>query len=230
MHATIVVFPGTNREHDVADVLFDVTGKRSTLLWHAETQVPKTDLIVLPGGFSHGDYLRCGAMAAHSAVMRDVISKAKMGVPVLGICNGFQILCEAGLLPGVLLRNASLRFICKDVFLKVEQTNTLFTSRYKKGEIAKVVCAHGDGNYFADKDTLDRLEGDGRVTFRYCDAKGNVSAAANANGAARNIAGIADAKGRILGMMPHPENAAEAALGSTDGRKVFESVVMALAA
>jgi phosphoribosylformylglycinamidine synthase len=225
--SSVVVFPGTNRERDVADVLADVTGHAAKMVWHGETSVPPSDVIVLPGGFSYGDYLRCGAMAAKSPIMRDVIAKAKAGVPVLGICNGFQILCETGLLPGVLQRNASLKFICKDVYLKVESTATLFTRKYRKGEIAHMICAHGDGNYFADAATLDRLEGEGRVVFRYGDKAGNITAAANANGAQRNIAGIANETGRILGLMPHPENAAEPALGSIDGRRVFESLLAA---
>jgi phosphoribosylformylglycinamidine synthase len=231
MTVAVVVFPGTNREHDVADVLRDVTGHPANMVWHGDSAIPAgTDLIVLPGGFSYGDYLRCGAMAAHSPIMRDVIAKAKAGTPVLGICNGFQILCETGLLPGVLQRNASLKFICKDVYLKVENADTIYTRAYAKGDLAKVICAHGDGNYFADTATLDRLEGEGRVVFRYCDRTGRITAAANANGAQRNIAGICDATGRILGMMPHPENAAEAVLGSTDGRRLFESVAAAIAA
>jgi phosphoribosylformylglycinamidine synthase subunit PurQ / glutaminase len=228
MKASVIVFPGTNREHDVADVLMAVSGKPAKLVWHAESSVPQSDLIVLPGGFSYGDYLRTGAMAAHSPIMRDVIAKAKDGVPVLGICNGFQILCETGLLPGVLQRNASLKFICKDVWLKVENTSTLYTSKYRHGQIAQMICAHGDGNYFADAATLDRLEGENRVVFRYADKAGRITTEANANGAQRNIAGIADASGRILGMMPHPENACEAALGSTDGRAMFESICEAL--
>jgi phosphoribosylformylglycinamidine synthase subunit PurQ / glutaminase len=228
MKASVVVFPGTNREHDVADVLRDVTGRPTQMVWHGDTEVPRCDLIVLPGGFSYGDYLRCGAMAAHSPIMKDVIAKAKAGVPVLGICNGFQMLCETGLLPGVLQRNASLKFICKDVWLSVDSTETVFTAKYRRGEVVQYICAHGDGNYFADAATLDRLEGEGRVVFRYCDKSGAVTAAANANGAQRNIAGIADARGRILGLMPHPENAAEAALGSTDGRRLFESIAEAL--
>ncbi len=225
MRSSVIVFPGTNRERDVADVLADISGEPTRMVWHAETSVPPSDLIVLPGGFSYGDYLRCGAMAAKSPIMRDVIAKAKAGVPILGICNGFQVLCETGLLPGVLQRNASLKFICKDVWLKVESTDTAFTRTYKQGEIAHMICAHGDGNYFADTVTLDRLEGEGRVVFRYADKAGNVSAATNTNGAQRNIAGIADATGRIVGLMPHPENAAEAALGSIDGRKMFESIL-----
>jgi phosphoribosylformylglycinamidine synthase subunit PurQ / glutaminase len=230
MRASVIVFPGTNRERDVATVLRDVSGKPATMVWHGETAVPPSDLIVLPGGFSYGDYLRTGAMAAHSPIMRDVIAKAKAGTPVLGICNGFQILCESGLLPGVLQRNASLKFICKDVYLRVETTGTLYTNRYQAGQIAHMICAHGDGNYFADAATLDRLEGEGRVVFRYADKQGRVTAEANANGAQRNIAGICNENGRILGLMPHPENAAEAALGSTDGRVLFESIVSALAA
>ena len=228
MRASVIVFPGTNREHDVADVLLAVSGKPAKLVWHAESTVPPSDLIVLPGGFSYGDYLRTGAMAAHSPIMRDVVAKAKSGVPVLGICNGFQTLCEAGLLPGVLQRNASLKFICKDVWLKVENASTLYTSKYQKGEIAQMICAHGDGNYFADTATLDRLEGENRVVFRYADKVGRVTPEANANGAQRNIAGICDATGRILGLMPHPENACEAVLGSTDGRRLFESITEAL--
>ncbi len=227
MKSSVIVFPGTNRERDVADVLAAVTGTAPRIVWHGDSEVPQSDLIVLPGGFSFGDYLRCGAMAAHSPIMRDVVAKAKAGVPVLGICNGFQILCETGLLPGVLQRNASLKFICKDVWLKVESTRTRFTGCYNQGEVAQMICAHGDGNYFADSATLDRLEGEGRVVFRYCDPTGNVTPEANANGAQRNIAGIADATGRILGMMPHPENAAEAMLGSVDGRKLFESLLAA---
>lgn len=230
MRASVVVFPGTNRERDVADVLANVLGKPTQIVWHGDASLPKSDVIVLPGGFSYGDYLRCGAMAAHSPIMRDVIAKAKTGVPVLGICNGFQVLCETGLLPGVLQRNASLKFICKDVWLKVESTKTVFTNRYRQGEIAQMICAHGDGNYFADKDTLDRLEGEGRVVFRYADRKGQVTPEANANGAQRNIAGIADGTGRIVGLMPHPENAAEVAQGSIDGRKMFESILEAVAA
>jgi phosphoribosylformylglycinamidine synthase len=199
------------------------------MVWHGDSSVPASDLIVLPGGFSYGDYLRCGAMAAHSAVMRDVVAKAKAGVPVLGICNGFQVLCETGLLPGVLMRNASLRFVCRDVFLKVERTDTMFTSRYRKGEVIRVPIAHGDGNYFADADTLTRLEGEGRVAFRYVTADGEANAAANPNGSQDNIAGILDETGRVLGMMPHPERLFEPALGGSDGRRLFESLTDALA-
>jgi phosphoribosylformylglycinamidine synthase len=225
MHAAVVVFPGTNRERDIGEVIARVAGKPVSYVWHGDSAMPRADLIVLPGGFSYGDYLRCGAMAAHSPIMRDVVRLANAGMPILGVCNGFQTLCEAGLLPGALQRNARLKFVCKDVWLKVETTRTLYTSRYAKGEIAKVIVAHGDGNYFADDATLDRLEGEGHIVFRYADKSGAVTEAANFNGSQRSIAGICDPSGRILGMMPHPENACEAALGSTDGLKLFESVV-----
>jgi phosphoribosylformylglycinamidine synthase subunit PurQ / glutaminase len=197
-------------------------------VWHGDAAVPASDLIVLPGGFAYGDYLRTGAMAAHSPIMRDVVAKAKAGTPVLGICNGFQVLCEAGLLPGVLMRNASLKFVCKDVYLKVEQTDTPFTIRYRKGEVIRIPVAHGDGNYFADAPTLHRLESEDRVVFRYVDATGNITVGANPNGAQRNIAGICDARRRILGMMPHPERLFEPMLGGCDGRRLFESVLATL--
>jgi phosphoribosylformylglycinamidine synthase len=190
MRASVIVFPGSNCDRDVKVALERVTGKAPAMVWHGDAAVPASDLIVLPGGFSYGDYLRCGAMAAHSPVMRDVIAKAKAGTPVLGICNGFQVLCEAGLLPGVLMRNASLRFVCRDVHLKVERADTMFTCRYGAGEVIRVPVAHGDGNYFTDPETLARLEGEGRVAFRYCDEAGNVTPAANPNGALANIAGL----------------------------------------
>jgi phosphoribosylformylglycinamidine synthase subunit PurQ / glutaminase len=190
--------------------------------------VPASDLIVLPGGFAYGDYLRTGAMAAHSPIMRDVVAKAKAGTPVLGICNGFQVLCEAGLLPGVLMRNASLRFVCKDVHLRVEQTDTPFTGSYDKNEVIRIPVAHGEGNYFADAATLDELEAEGRVVFRYVDAAGEVTAAASPNGAQRNIAGICDGRRRVLGMMPHPERLFEPLLGGSDGRRLFESLLVTL--
>lgn len=225
MKASVIVFPGTNRERDVADVLEAVSGHTPQMVWHGDSEVPASDLIVLPGGFSYGDYLRCGAMAAHSPIMRDVIAKAKAGTPVLGICNGFQILCESGLLPGVLMHNSSLKFICKDVWLRVEQPDTIFTSRFAKGEVMRAIAAHAEGNYFADAETLDRLEGEGRVVFRYADRHGNVSPETNPNGAQRNIAGICDERRRVLGLMPHPENTADPLLGPTEGRKLFESIV-----
>jgi phosphoribosylformylglycinamidine synthase subunit PurQ / glutaminase len=228
MRASVIVFPGSNCDRDVKVALERITSSPVAMVWHGDNEVPKSDLIVVPGGFSYGDYLRCGAMAAHSPIMRDVISKAKAGTPVLGICNGFQILCESGLLPGVLMRNASLKFICRDVHLKVENEKTMYTQTYKKGDVIKVPIAHAEGNYFSDSDTLDRLEGDGRVVFRYCDAAGVVSPETCPNGAQRNIAGICDASRRVLGMMPHPERLYESALGGSDGRRMFESVMQSL--
>ncbi len=228
MNACVVVFPGSNCDRDVQVALEAVTRKPVGMLWHGEASVPNCDLIVLPGGFAYGDYLRCGAMAAHSPIMRDVVAKAKAGVPVLGICNGFQVLTEAGLLPGVLMRNATLKFVCRDVWLKVEQPETLFTSRYRKGEMIRIPVAHGDGNYFADDATLDQLEGEGRVVFRYVDRKGLVTPEANPNGARRNIAGICDERRRVLGMMPHPERLFEPLHGGTDGRRLFESILATL--
>ena len=230
MKACVVVFPGSNCDRDIKVALEAVSGKTVQMVWHAESSVPACDLIVLPGGFAYGDYLRCGAMAAHSPVMRDVVAKAKAGTLVLGICNGFQVLTEAGLLPGVLMRNASLKFVCRDVHLKVEQVETPFTRRYAQGEIIRVPVAHGDGNYFADQATLDVLEGEGRVVFRYVDKSGHATAEANPNGARRNIAGICDARRRVLGMMPHPERLFEPMLGGVDGRRLLESVVENLAA
>ena len=228
MKASVIIFPGTNRERDVAAVLESVSGVAPQMVWHGDSEVPASDLIVLPGGFSYGDYLRCGAMAAHSPIMRDVIAKAKVGTPVLGICNGFQILCESGLLPGVLMRNASLKFVCKDVWLRVEQTDTIFTSRFAKGDTMRAIAAHAEGNYFADPETLDRLEGEGRVVFRYADRHGDVTPEANPNGAQRNIAGICDGRRRVLGLMPHPENTSDPMLGPTEGRRLFESIVDSL--
>ncbi len=230
MKASVIVFPGSNCDRDVKVAIERITGSAVTMVWHGDASVPASDLIVLPGGFSYGDYLRCGAMAAHSPIMRDVVSKAKAGTPVLGICNGFQILCESGLLPGVLMRNKSLKFICRDVHLRVDSEQTFFTNTYRKGQVIKVPIAHAEGNYFADQATLDRLEGDNRVVFRYADADGNVSAETSPNGAQRNIAGICSADGRVLGMMPHPERLYETALGGTDGRRIFESAVVSLAA
>ncbi len=199
------------------------------MVWHGDSEVPASDIIVLPGGFSYGDYLRCGAMAAHSPIMRDVVAKAKSGVSVLGICNGFQVLCETGLLPGVLMRNASLKFICRDVFLRVENADTTFTKCYRKDQVVRIPVAHGDGNYFADLKTLDELEGEDRVAFRYAHRDGSVDDAANPNGSQRNIAGITDATGRIVGLMPHPERLFELPLGGTDGRRMFESALVSVA-
>jgi phosphoribosylformylglycinamidine synthase I len=229
MKAAVVVFPGSNCDRDIKVALEAVAGQPVSMVWHADAAVPGAcDLIVLPGGFAYGDYLRCGAMAAHSPIMRDVVARARAGTPVLGICNGFQVLTETGLLPGVLMRNASLKFVCRDVNLKVERADTLFTSHYRQGELIRIPVAHGDGNYFADAATLDELEGEGRVVFRYVDAAGNPTPDANPNGAQRNIAGICDPSRRILGMMPHPERLFEPMLGGSDGRRMFESLLATL--
>jgi len=231
MRSAVIVFPGSNCDRDVKVALEAITGRPAHMVWHGDSSMPDVDVIVLPGGFSFGDYLRCGAMAAHSKIMREVVSRAKAGTPLLGICNGFQVLCETGLLPGVLQRNASLRFVCRDSFLKVERTDTVFTRAYTQDEIINLPVAHGDGNYFADAATLDRLEGEGRVVFRYVDPRsGLATPEANPNGSQRNIAGICDATRRIIGLMPHPERHFDKILGSADGRRVFESAVQSLAA
>jgi len=200
------------------------------MVWHGDAELPQSDLIVLPGGFSYGDYLRSGAMAAHSPVIREVIKRAKSGTSVLGICNGFQVLTEARLLPGVLMRNATLKFICRDVHLRVERTDTSFTGRYDKGQVVKFAIAHKDGCYFADDETLARLEGEGLVAFRYCDTEGNVRAEANPNGSRNNIAGIYNEARTVLGLMPHPERLADPVLSGTDGAKMFKGLVESLAA
>ena len=228
MDAAVVVFPGSNRENDVATALDHAMGRRPQMVWHRDSMLPKVDLIVVPGGFSYGDYLRCGAIAAHSPVMREIKERAKAGVAVLGICNGFQILTEAGLLPGILLRNAGLGFVCKNVGLKVETSQSLFTSAYAAGQTLSIPVAHHDGNYFADEATLDRLEERGQIAFRYCDAEGELSPEANPNGSARAIAGIFNETKNVLGLMPHPENAVEELHGSTDGRAMFKGIVEAL--
>ena len=230
MKACVVVFPGSNCDRDIKVALEAVSGKPAHMVWHADSSVPACDLIVLPGGFSYGDYLRCGAMAAHSPVMRDVVAKARAGTMVLGICNGFQVLTESGLLPGALMRNASLKFVCRDVWLKVEQTATPFTGRLAHGETIRLPVAHGEGNYYADAATLDALEAEGRVVFRYVDRAGNATAEANPNGSQRNIAGICDKSRRVVGLMPHPERLIEPLLSGIDGRKVFESLLAAVAA
>jgi phosphoribosylformylglycinamidine synthase subunit PurQ / glutaminase len=230
MKAAVIVFPGSNCDRDAAVAIEAATGKPPAMVWHGDAELPKSDLIVLPGGFSYGDYLRSGAMAAHSPVMREVISRAKAGTPVLGICNGFQVLTEARLLPGVLMRNASLKFICKDVHLRVERADTSFTSRYRKGEVVKFAIAHKDGSYFADDETLARLEGEGNIAFRYATPGGEISAEANPNGSRNNIAGIYNETRTVLGLMPHPERLADPALSGTDGAKMFTGLVEGLAA
>jgi phosphoribosylformylglycinamidine synthase len=227
--AGVVVFPDSNCDRDAMVALRAVTGREPARLWHKDTELPPLDLIVLPGGFSYGDYLRPGAMAAHAPIMQSVKERAAAGTPVLAICNGFQIACEAGLLPGALLRNASLAYVCRDVHLRVEQSQTVFTQRYDQDQVIRIPVAHHEGNYFADDQTLDRLEGEGRVAFRYCNADGTASAAANPNGSARDIAGIFNETRTVLGLMPHPERLADDRLGGSDGRALFESLAEALA-
>jgi len=225
MKAGILVFPGTNRERDMAIALTRVTGRAPRMVWHRETDLEGLDLVVLPGGFSHGDYLRCGAMAALSPVMGAVRSHAERGGLVLGVCNGFQILVEAGLLPGALLRNAGLRFLSMDCHLRVERSGTPFTAQWQQGAVFRAPMAHGDGQYFAEGSTLDRLEGEGLVAFRYVDAHGRTTPEANRNGSARSIAGIFSANHRVLGLMPHPEDLVDPLFGGTDGLPLFESLV-----
>lgn len=230
MKAGIVVFPGTNRERDMAIALHLATGQRPRTVWHGDTDLAGLDLVVLPGGFSHGDYLRCGAMAARSPVMGAVREFAGRGGHVLGVCNGFQVLTEAGLLPGALLRNAGLRFLSQDCHLRVERADTAWTRHYAPGQVFRAPMAHGDGNYFADDATLERLEGDGLVLFRYVTPAGEATGAANANGSARNIAGIVSGDGRVMGLMPHPEDLVDPLMGGTDGLPMFAGMAEALAA
>jgi phosphoribosylformylglycinamidine synthase len=225
MKSAVIVFPGSNCDRDAAVALEAVTGVKPVMVWHGDAALPKVDLIVLPGGFSYGDYLRSGAMAAQSPIVRAVKAEAERGVAVLGICNGFQILTETGLLPGALMRNSGLNFICRDVDLTVERADTAFTNAYTQGERVTIPIAHKDGSYFADDDTLDRIEGEGQVVFRYATAEGG---SGNPNGSRRDIAGLIDRTGRIMGLMPHPERAADAALGGIDGRRLFESLTRTL--
>ena len=230
MKAAIIVFPGINRERDMAIALEASIGHRPRMVWHKETELAGVDLVVIPGGFSYGDYLRCGAMAAQSPVMAAIRAHAARGGHILGVCNGFQILTEAGLLPGALLRNAGLRFLSMDCHLRVERADTDFTGHYQQGAVFRSPMAHGDGNYFADEATLDRLEGDGRVAFRYVTPSGETTRAANRNGSARNIAGIYSENLRILGLMPHPEDLVDPLMGGTDGKPLFDGITAALAA
>jgi phosphoribosylformylglycinamidine synthase len=228
MNAVVIIFPGSNREHDVCLAWKLATGREPARIWHREAELPAADLIILPGGFAYGDYLRCGAMAAHSPVMREVKARAERGTPVLGICNGFQVLTEAGMLPGALLPNRTLSFICRDVHLRVETNQTIFTCGYERGQAIRVPVAHHDGGYTADSDTLDRLEDRGLVAFRYCSPAGDIDDINNVNGSARGIAGIFNESRTILGLMPHPENATDPLLGSTDGLAFFTGLAAAL--
>ena len=228
MKSAVIVFPGSNCDRDVALALRQATGRDPAMIWHGESTLPPLDLIVVPGGFSYGDYLRCGAIAAHSPVMRAVKQRAAAGVLVLGICNGFQVLTEAQLLPGALLRNAGLRFVCKDVFLRVEDDRSPFTAGYRAGQVVRMPIAHNEGNYFTDDDTLARLRDEGRVAFRYCGSEGVVDDAANPNGSLDNIAGILNERGNVLGMMPHPERLDDPELGGADGRAMFAGLLATL--
>jgi phosphoribosylformylglycinamidine synthase subunit PurQ / glutaminase len=228
MKSAIVVFPGSNRDVDARNALTAITGKAPHMVWHRDSVLPEVDLIVVPGGFSYGDYLRCGAIAAHSPAMREVKARAEKGVAVLGICNGFQILVEAGMLPGALLRNAHLKFACRDVHLRVETSQSPFTCGYESGKVIRVPIAHHDGSYVADPATLVRLEERGQIAFRYCGADGKLSKDANPNGSMHNIAGVFNETKTVLGLMPHPENAVDPATGSTGGRGLFEGLVGAL--
>jgi phosphoribosylformylglycinamidine synthase I len=227
MKAGIVIFPGINRERDMAIALRRSSGEEPRLIWHKETELGDIDLVVIPGGFSFGDYLRCGAMAARSPVMGAIHEHVARGGYVLGVCNGFQILTEAGLLPGALLRNASLRFLAMDCHLRVERGDTVFTSRYQSGSTFRAVMAHGDGNYFADQATLDRLEGEGLVVFRYSTPIGEITPQANLNGSARSIAGVMSPNRRVLGLMPHPEDLVDPLMGGIGGRPLFDAIAAA---
>ena len=223
MRSAVIVFPGSNCDRDAFTTL-QAAGCNPQKVWHSDTALPACDLVVVPGGFSYGDYLRSGAMAAQSPIMREVVAHAKRGGKVLGICNGFQILTEAGLLPGTLMRNAKLKFLCREVFLRVENNATAFTSAYTKGQVITIPIAHHDGNYFADPETLKSVEGEGQVAFRYCTADGRLTEESNPNGSLANIAGVFNKEKNVLGMMPHPERHADILTGGIDGKPMFESL------
>jgi phosphoribosylformylglycinamidine synthase I len=225
----IVTFPGSNCDYDTYQAVVETLGEEAVLLWHKDHDLQGSDVVILPGGFSYGDYLRPGAIARFSPIMQEVVQHADRGGPVIGICNGFQIACEAGLLPGALLRNASLKFVCAPIHLRVESNDTLFTSRYERAQSIVLPIAHGDGRYSADDETLDRLEGEGRVVFRYAPSALEAEEAYNPNGSMRDIAGIVNGAGNVLGMMPHPERAVDALLGSADGLPLFESILQRVA-
>jgi len=224
----IVVFPGSNCDHDALYAAGHIMQQDARFIWHKESTLGDVDVVILPGGFSYGDYLRCGAIARFSPIMKDVVAFARSGGMVVGICNGFQVLTEAGLLPGVLLRNTSLRFVCRFVNLRVENSATKFTSACAKGEVLEIPVAHGDGNYFADDETIRRLVDNNQIVFKYCSQDGEVTDASNPNGSRMNIAGIVNESGNVLGMMPHPERAADTALRHTDGQKIFDSIIRSL--
>ena len=228
MKSAVIIFPGSNRERDIRAALQRATGRQPILVWHRDTTLPPSDLIVLPGGFAYGDYLRCGAMAAHSPIMNEVRDRAAKGTPVLGICNGFQILCESGLLPGALMRNAGLKYICKPVHIRVENTNTPYTQQLTKGEVLEIPIGHMEGNYFCDEQIRAELKDQERIIFRYVTLSGEVTAEANPNGSIESVAGICNEGRNVLGMMPHPERASEPELGMTDGVRIFDSLVSAL--
>ena len=222
MKSHVIVFPGSNCDRDVAVAIKNISGHQPQMIWHKETSINQSDLIVVPGGFSYGDYLRCGAMASTSPIMQDVVKKAKEGVPVLGICNGFQILIESGLLDGALMRNSSLSFICRDILIKPKNQSSVFT---KKTQVAKMPIAHNEGNFFVNSEQLKKIHDNDQIAFQYCDENGNVSEHSNPNGSLENIAGILNENKNVLGMMPHPERAAELAHGCEDGKTIFESIL-----
>ena len=222
MKSHVIVFPGSNCDRDVAVAIKNISGHQPQMIWHKETSINQSDLIVVPGGFSYGDYLRCGAMASTSPIMQDVVKKAKEGVPVLGICNGFQILIESGLLDGALMRNSSLSFICRDILIKSKNQSSVFT---KNAQVAKMPIAHNEGNFFVTSEQLKKIQDNDQIAFQYCDENGNVSEHSNPNGSLENIAGILNVNKNVLGMMPHPERAAELAHGCEDGKTIFESIL-----